>query len=180
MSRASVEIGIGPVAPEQVIAVAREDAAVTIDPGALEAIQQSRAAVERLAEVRARVRRVHRFRCVGHETHRARVANATPEVAGALARGRQRTRSRAGSGAGDDAAAVVDPRHRPTPESGRRRRRPWPRCPPTASRRSSREHGSLGCSGDLAPLAHCALAVMGEGTVRDATGKLCPAAEGTG
>src|SRR3954447_24278652 len=29
------------------------------------------------------------------------------------------------------------------------------------------EHGSLGCSGDLAPLAHCALALMGEGPVRD-------------
>ncbi|MCU1674728.1 MAG: Tyrosine ammonia-lyase [Frankiales bacterium] len=29
-----------------------------------------------------------------------------------------------------------------------------------------REHGSLGCSGDLAPLAHAALAVMGEGEVR--------------
>jgi histidine ammonia-lyase len=28
------------------------------------------------------------------------------------------------------------------------------------------EYGSLGCSGDLAPLAHCALAVMGEGPVR--------------
>lgn len=28
------------------------------------------------------------------------------------------------------------------------------------------EYGSLGCSGDLAPLAHCALALMGEGTVR--------------
>ncbi len=27
------------------------------------------------------------------------------------------------------------------------------------------EHGSLGCSGDLAPLAHCALAMMGEGEV---------------
>ena len=26
-----------------------------------------------------------------------------------------------------------------------------------------REYGSLGCSGDLAPLAHCALALMGEG-----------------
>ncbi|MDT7654153.1 MAG: histidine ammonia-lyase, partial [Pseudonocardiales bacterium] len=26
-----------------------------------------------------------------------------------------------------------------------------------------REFGSLGCSGDLAPLAHCALALMGEG-----------------
>src|SRR5215207_10665466 len=29
-----------------------------------------------------------------------------------------------------------------------------------------REYGSLGCSGDLAPLAHCALALMGEGDVR--------------
>jgi histidine ammonia-lyase len=29
-----------------------------------------------------------------------------------------------------------------------------------------REYGSLGCSGDLAPLAHCALAAIGEGTVR--------------
>ena len=28
------------------------------------------------------------------------------------------------------------------------------------------EFGSLGCSGDLAPLAHCALAAIGEGTVR--------------
>jgi histidine ammonia-lyase len=32
------------------------------------------------------------------------------------------------------------------------------------------EHGSLGCSGDLAPLAHCALALMGEGEVFDADG----------
>nr|ASV47135.1 histidine ammonia-lyase [uncultured bacterium] len=39
------------------------------------------------------------------------------------------------------------------------------------------EHGSLGCSGDLAPLSHCALAAMGEGRVRDADGTLRPAAE---
>ncbi|MGW3511620.1 histidine ammonia-lyase [Streptomyces sp. NPDC000994] len=39
------------------------------------------------------------------------------------------------------------------------------------------EYGSLGCSGDLAPLAHCALAIMGEGQVRDAQGELKPAAE---
>jgi histidine ammonia-lyase len=38
------------------------------------------------------------------------------------------------------------------------------------------EHGSLGCSGDLAPLAACALAVMGEGEVRDAAGERMPAA----
>jgi histidine ammonia-lyase len=39
------------------------------------------------------------------------------------------------------------------------------------------EYGSLGCSGDLAPLAHCALAVMGEGPVRDRSGAERPAAE---
>ncbi|TDD63709.1 histidine ammonia-lyase, partial [Jiangella aurantiaca] len=37
------------------------------------------------------------------------------------------------------------------------------------------EYGSLGCSGDLAPLAHCALALMGEGPVRDASGALVDA-----
>ena len=39
------------------------------------------------------------------------------------------------------------------------------------------EYGSLGCSGDLAPLSHVALALMGEGQVRDADGTLLPAAE---
>src|SRR5690606_16889856 len=40
-----------------------------------------------------------------------------------------------------------------------------------------REYGSLGCSGDLAPLAHVALASMGEGDVRDADGALVSAAD---
>ena len=39
------------------------------------------------------------------------------------------------------------------------------------------EYGSLGCSGDLAPLAHCALAVMGEGVVRNREDMHKPAAE---
>ncbi|GAA1683131.1 histidine ammonia-lyase [Nonomuraea maheshkhaliensis] len=39
------------------------------------------------------------------------------------------------------------------------------------------EYGSLGCSGDLAPLAHVALTLMGEGVVRDASGTVRPAAE---
>jgi histidine ammonia-lyase len=34
-----------------------------------------------------------------------------------------------------------------------------------------REHGSLGCSGDLAPLAHVALALVGEGQVITADGR---------
>jgi histidine ammonia-lyase len=38
------------------------------------------------------------------------------------------------------------------------------------------EFGSLGCSGDLAPLAHVALALMGEGEVRSESGDLIDAA----
>ncbi|TLK52841.1 histidine ammonia-lyase [Glutamicibacter sp. V16R2B1] len=37
-----------------------------------------------------------------------------------------------------------------------------------------REFGSLGCSGDLAPLAHCALVLMGEGEAVDREGVLRP------
>jgi histidine ammonia-lyase len=37
------------------------------------------------------------------------------------------------------------------------------------------EYGSLGCSGDLAPLAACGLALMGEGEVHDRSGDLVPA-----
>jgi histidine ammonia-lyase len=39
------------------------------------------------------------------------------------------------------------------------------------------EHGSLGASGDLAPLAHCALALIGEGEVMDADDRRRPSAE---
>ena len=39
------------------------------------------------------------------------------------------------------------------------------------------EHGSLGASGDLAPLAHCALAMIGEGEVLGADGCAAPAGE---
>ncbi len=40
-----------------------------------------------------------------------------------------------------------------------------------------REYGSLGCSGDLAPLSHCALALMGEGEAEGPDGLVRPAAE---
>ncbi|HUJ67000.1 MAG TPA: aromatic amino acid lyase, partial [Acidimicrobiales bacterium] len=40
-----------------------------------------------------------------------------------------------------------------------------------------REHGSLGCSGDLAPLAHVALALIGEGDVDLGGGQRIPASE---
>lgn len=40
-----------------------------------------------------------------------------------------------------------------------------------------REFGSLGCSGDLAPLAHCALVLMGEGEAVDVNGTRRPVPE---
>ncbi|QDQ16532.1 histidine ammonia-lyase [Streptomyces spectabilis] len=39
------------------------------------------------------------------------------------------------------------------------------------------EYGSLGCSGDLAPLSHCALTLMGEGEAEGPDGTLRPAGE---
>jgi len=39
------------------------------------------------------------------------------------------------------------------------------------------EYGSLGASGDLAPLAHCALVLIGEGEVFDASGRRRPASD---
>src|SRR5574342_339231 len=39
------------------------------------------------------------------------------------------------------------------------------------------EHGSLGASGDLAPLAHCALALLGEGWILSKDGGRLPATE---
>jgi len=42
------------------------------------------------------------------------------------------------------------------------------------------EHGSLGASGDLAPLAHCALALLGEGEVFNADDRRIAAADALG
>jgi histidine ammonia-lyase len=39
------------------------------------------------------------------------------------------------------------------------------------------EYGSLGCSGDLAPLSHCALTLIGEGEAEGPDGSTAPAAE---
>ena len=40
------------------------------------------------------------------------------------------------------------------------------------------EHGSLGASGDLAPLAHCALALIGEGEVAERGRRAAPGGRG--
>ena len=74
---------------------------------------------------------------------------------------------RAGSRAGDDAAAGAHAGDGVLAACARSSStRSWPCSTPTSSP-PVHEHGSLGASGDLAPLAHVALALIGEGECAD-------------
>ncbi len=174
---ATVVIGIAPVSPADVVAVARDGAAVTLGDDARAAMARSRALVEELAaeptpvygistgfgalatrhiptEMRARLQR---------SLVRSHAAGSGPEVEREVVRGlmllRLSTLATGHTGIRPETAQLLADllSHGITPVV--------------------REYGSLGCSGDLAPLAHCALALMGEGDVRDSSGALVPAAE---
>ena len=176
-ARSAVEVGVGPLAPDQVVAVARGGAGVRLGEDALAAIDRARAVVEGLAaadtpaygvstgfgalatrhiptEMRARLQR---------SLVRSHAAGSGPaverEVVRALMLLRLSTLATGRTGVRRQTARLLADllHHGITPVV--------------------REHGSLGCSGDLAPLSHCALALMGEGEVRDAAGTLMPAAE---
>ena len=173
----AVEVGVGPLTPEQVVAVARGGAGVRLGEDALAAIDRARAVVEVLAaadtpaygvstgfgalatrhiptEMRARLQR---------SLVRSHAAGSGPEVEREVVRAlmllRLSTLATGRTGVRRQTAALLSDllHHGITPVV--------------------REHGSLGCSGDLAPLSHCALALMGEGEVRDASGTLMPAAD---
>ncbi|GAB2632128.1 histidine ammonia-lyase [Nocardioides ginkgobilobae] len=173
----TVEVGVGPVSPHELVAVAREGAGVRLGEDALAAIDRARAVVERLAaadtpaygvstgfgalatrhiptEMRARLQR---------SLVRSHAAGSGPEVEREVVRAlmllRLSTLATGRTGVRRETAQLLADLldHGITPVV--------------------REHGSLGCSGDLAPLSHCALALIGEGEVRDATGALVPAAQ---
>ncbi|BBH18144.1 histidine ammonia-lyase [Nocardioides baekrokdamisoli] len=176
-SPTSVEVGTGPVSFEELVAVARDGAGVHLSSGALTAIEAGRAVVEELAaaptpaygvstgfgalatrhipaEMRAQLQK---------SLVRSHAAGSGPEVETEVVRGlmllRLSTLATGNTGIRPETAELYAAMltHHITP--------------------IVREYGSLGCSGDLAPLAHCALAAMGEGTVRDANGIEMPAAE---
>ena len=170
-------VGVGPVSPDDVVQVARRRAGVELGGDAVEAVVASRAVVESLADDVA----AH----YGISTGFGALATRHIPVERRAQLQRSLIRSHA-AGSGDE---VEDETVRAlmllrlsTLASGR-----------TGVRRETaqayaalldagltpvvREFGSLGCSGDLAPLAHVALALMGEGQVRDRDGKLRPAAE---
>jgi histidine ammonia-lyase len=172
-----VLVGVGPASPEDVMAVARGGAAVELTADALAAIDRGREVIESLAAATAPV--------YGVSTGFGALAtrHIAPELRAQLQRSLVRSHA-AGSGPEVErevvrALMLLRLSTLATGRTGVRRE--------TAELMAAmlsagvtpvvREYGSLGCSGDLAPLAHCALALMGEGEVRDAEGTLMPAAK---
>ena len=111
---------------------------------------------------RAGVRRIDRIRLARERPHRARTARGAAARADPVARRGHGRAGRARGRAGNDVPSGADAR---VGYSGAR--------PVVAETMVAMlnagitpvvpEHGSLGASGDLAPLAHCALALIGEG-----------------
>jgi len=173
----TIAVGIGPLSFEDVVAVARHGARVEVTSDALEEIRRSREIIEGLAQDV----QPHYGVSTGFG------ALATRHIPGPLRAQLQASLVRshaAGSGAEVEREVVraLMLLRLSTLTTGRTGVREETAAAYAALLNAGitpvvHEYGSLGCSGDLAPLAHCALAVMGEGPVRDATGKLGTAAD---
>jgi histidine ammonia-lyase len=174
---APVAVGVGPLSFDEVVAVARDGAPVEITGDARAAIEHARSVVDALAEEPTPVYGISTgfgalaTRHIPTEMRaqlqrslvRSHAAGSGPEVEREVVRGlmllRLSTLATGHTGIRPETAELMAGllSHGITPVV--------------------HEYGSLGCSGDLAPLAHCALALMGEGQVRDAEGVLMPAAD---
>jgi histidine ammonia-lyase len=172
-----VLIGVGAPSLDEVVAVARHGAPVSLAPEALAAIASSRAVGEALA---ADV--VPHY---GVSTGFGALATLHIPVERRLELQRGLIRSHA-AGSGDEVEREVVRAlmllRLSTLATGRTGVRPIVAASYAAMLSAGitpivHEYGSLGCSGDLAPLAHCALALMGEGPVRDRSGVLGDASD---
>jgi histidine ammonia-lyase len=173
----TVTVGTGPVSPAEVVAVARGGAGAVLSAGAEAAITASRAVIDALAADSA----PHYGVSTGFG------ALATRHIAPGLRAQLQRSLVRShAAGTGPEVEAEVVRAMMllrlstlATGRSGVRlsTARAYAAMLTAHVTPVVREYGSLGCSGDLAPLAHCALAVTGEGAVRDSSGALVPAGE---
>ncbi|MGH8861234.1 MAG: aromatic amino acid lyase, partial [Jatrophihabitantaceae bacterium] len=172
-----IGLGVGPLAPDEVVAVARHGARVRVDDDARKAVEDSRDVVEALAA--GPVPHYGISTGFGALADRHIPTELRTRLQASLIRSHA-----AGSGAEVETEVVraLMLLRLSTLTTGRTGVR-WETAAAYANLLNAaitpvvREYGSLGCSGDLAPLAHCALAVMGEGEVRDADGRLLPAAE---
>ena len=178
-TQTTITVGVGPVSPAEVVAVARGGAAVRLSEDALEAIDAGRRTIDALAEDV----RPHYGVSTGFGALASR--HIPSESRAQLQRSLIRSHA-AGSGQEVEREVVrammtLRLSTMATGHTGVRRETAAAYAELLSSGLTPvvHEFGSLGCSGDLAPLAHCALAVMGEGEVRDAEGRLWPAAPGT-
>ncbi len=174
---AAVTVGLGPVSFEDVVAVARHDARVEIAEDALVEVRRSRGVVESLADDTA----AHYGVSTGFGALATR--HIPVELRAQLQRSLVRSHA-AGSGAEVEREVVraLMLLRISTLATGRTGIREETLATYVAMLNAGvtpvvHEYGSLGCSGDLAPLAHCALALMGEGLVRDAAGERRPTTE---
>ena len=172
-----VVVTIGPLSPEEVVAVARHDATVVLSPESEREIERSRGVVEALvADAQP-----HYGLSTGFGALATR--HIPVELRAQLQRSLVRSHA-AGSGAEveREVVRVLILLRLSTLATGRTGVRLTTARTYAALLNAGitpvvREYGSLGCSGDLAPLAHCALAAMGEGEVRGPGGTLRPAGE---
>ncbi|WP_146363463.1 histidine ammonia-lyase [Arthrobacter yangruifuii] len=172
---ATVELGVGPLSGQDILAVARHGAPVTLAPDALAAMASSRSVIESLAADD----KPHYGVSTGFGA--LAVKQIPPEQRTQLQRSLIRSHA-ASSGAPVDREVVraLMLNRLATLATGRTGVRPAVGLAYAGMLNAGLtpvvgEYGSLGCSGDLAPLSHCALALMGEGEVRTADGQLMPA-----
>ncbi|MGW6280963.1 histidine ammonia-lyase [Kribbella sp. NPDC055071] len=175
--KSTVIVGTGPLTAADVVAVARHGAPVRIDDQALEEIAKSRAAIEALAQSDT----PHYGVSTGFGALATR--HIAPELRTQLQRSLVRSHA-AGSGPEVEtevvrALALLRLSTLATGRTGVKVETAQAYAGLLNAHLTPvvHEYGSLGCSGDLAPLAHVALAVMGEGPVRDAGGNLLDASE---
>ncbi|MFE2425401.1 histidine ammonia-lyase [Streptomyces sp. NPDC059373] len=173
----NVVIGAGGVAAEDVLAVARGNARVELSAEALAGIAAARDVIEALA---AKPEPVYG---VSTGFGALAVRHISPELRAQLQRSLVRSHA-AGMGPRVErevVRALMFLRLK-TLASGRTGVRPVVAETMAALLNAGitpvvREFGSLGCSGDLAPLSHCALVLMGEGEAEGPDGVVRPVPE---
>jgi histidine ammonia-lyase len=177
MHERSVTVGIGPISREDVITVARHGAQVVITDEAWAEVRKSREIIEALADDQE----PHYGVSTGFGALATR--HIPPELRAQLQRSLVRSHA-AGSGPEVEREVVraLMLLRISTLATGRTGIRDETLRSYVAMLNAGLtpvvyEYGSLGCSGDLAPLAHCALALMGEGIVRDSAGATTPTRE---
>jgi histidine ammonia-lyase len=172
----TVTVGAGPLTIDEIVEVARHEASIALDPSSLDAVAAGRAVIEALAADPA----PH----YGISTGFGALATTFIEADRRAQLQASLIRSHAaGSGAEVErevvrALMLLRLSTLMTGRTGVRREtaKTYAAILNAGITPVVREYGSLGCSGDLAPLAHCALVAMGEGEVRDASSELTDAA----